>query len=247
LPSSNDTIPQIGPRELLLAGFGWFPFFRRRSLKLAGAKFRIVRHGSAPRRYLHIHGNEQTARDVLHELIRKYKGTAFFIEGNERNVPIRSGWIDPNRMFSRAGAEKSLKSLDPSWNDAQIAVALDELDRGRERLLKAILPAPGALLIAVHNNLEGYAIQDEIPISDEVSLKQPDHPHEFFLCSEPADFAKLAASPYNVVLQNHPKGDDDGSLSRVCARRGLRYLNLECEIGKKAEQVARLEWAEKNL
>lgn len=150
-------------------------------------------------------------------------------------------------MFTREGAERNLRALNPTWTAAQVDAALDLLDRGRERLLKEILPRPGALLIAVHNNAQGYSVREEIPISDKTSLPRAEDPHEFFLCTQPPDFAKLSASPYNVVLQNQPKGQEDGSLSRLTARRGLRYVNLECGVGKLALQTEMLEWAEKNL
>lgn len=241
---SYDSTNTLHRRELLLGAFG---FFRRTTISLADARFRIVRNGGSPRRYIHIHGNEPTAREVLSAHMRRHSGTAFFIEGNERNVRIGSGLLDPNRMFTREGADRNLRTLNPAWTSAQIDAALDQLDDARERLLKEILPRSGALLIAVHNNAQGYSVKDEIPISDQVSVRRAESPHEFFLCTQPADFHKLAASPYNVVLQNQPKGPEDGSLSRLAARRGLRYVNLECGIGKAAIQTEMLEWAAKNL
>ena len=35
-----------------------------------------------------------------------------------------------------------------------------------------------------------------------------------------------------VVLQSGLKGEEDGSLSRTCARLGVRYVNLEVGAGK---------------
>src|SRR5205085_11333392 len=134
--------------------------------------------------------------------------------------------IDPNRLFSRAGADASLKRLNPDLTPDRLEAALATLDRGRERLVHALLPPRGGLLVALHNNSEGYSVKDEVPISEETSLRQPDDPHAFFLCTDARDFAVLKSSPYNVVLQHAPK-DDDGSLSRLAAARGVRYVNLE--------------------
>ena len=43
---------------------GWLPFFRPKHVSLAGARYRIIRNGHSRRRYLLIHGNEETARTV---------------------------------------------------------------------------------------------------------------------------------------------------------------------------------------
>jgi hypothetical protein len=230
-------------REFLAAGF--LPLFWRRShVKMAGISFRIVRHGSSPHRYLHIHGNETTARQVLME---QMKGVALFIESDTRNVPIEGGQIDPNRMFSREGAAKSLKALNPAWSDAQISNAAIALERDRHKFLHVIVPPKGGRIVALHNNSNGYSVESEIAISDRTSLKDAANPHEFFLATDPADFEKLAQSPFNVVLQNTAPKDDDGSLSRLAARMGIRYVNLECALGKIERQRELLGWLEMNL
>jgi len=233
-------------RRQLLA-FGWFPFFRPKRVGLAGASFRIVRNGSSTRRYLVIHGDEETAHQVLERFIESHEGTAFIIEARTRNVPLSGGALDPNRMFSRAGADANLKSLNPGWTPQQLESALATLDAGRERLVRALLPPSGGLLVAVHNNSEEYSVNDEVPISDSVSLREPGNPHAFFLCTDPADFSALAKSPYNVVLQQKKPQDDDGSLSRLAARRGVRYVNLEVRKGNSDRQLEMLRWLDWNL
>lgn len=234
-------------RFLALSIFGWIPFFRRAHISLAGARFRVIRNGHAPRRYLLIHGNEETARQVLTRHIETHDGIAFIIENHTRNVTIDSGQIDPNRMFSRIGAEISLKNLNPDMPPDRIAAALDLLDRHREGLVRALLPPAGGLLVALHNNSEGYSVLDEQPISDQVSMREPNDPHAFFLCTDPKDFRILATSPYNVVLQQHGPTQDDGSLSRLAASRGVRYVNLEVRLGNAARQKEMLDWLEWNL
>ena len=112
--------------------------------------------------------------------------------------------------------------------------------------MHALLPPRGGLLVALHNNSEGYSVKDEVPISEETSLRQPDDPHAFFLCTDARDFAVLKSSPYNVVLQHAPK-DDDGSLSRLAAARGVRYVNLEVALGSADRQREMLRWMEWNL
>lgn len=218
---------------------------RRR--QLAGIEFDIIEHRPGPRRYLLIHGNEQTARDTLLAHMPGRPGRALLVTGSSRHVPLRGLQLDPNRMFSRAGAQRNLHLLNPHVPASRISAALDWLDRRRPTLLQPLLPPPGGLLIALHNNSSGYSVESEIGISQSVSLPTRGTPYDFILATHPADFDRLAASPFNVVLQHQPAGEDDGSLSRLCAARSIRYLNIEARLGHAAEQRAMLDWIEENL
>jgi hypothetical protein len=234
-------------REFLIAA-GFLPFFSRHDrVSMAGVRFRIVHRGSSPHRYLHIHGNETTARDVLTEQVNAHGGTALFIQSNERYVPLRDGRIDPNRMFSTEGASRNLRLLNPRWSEAQIANGALALSKDRHKFLKAIRPPAGGRIVALHNNSSGYSVESEVAISDKTSLKDANNPHEFFLATDPRDYEKLATSPFNVVLQNTAPKDDDGSLSRLATKLGIRYINLECGLGKIERQRELLGWLEENL
>jgi len=222
-------------------------FARADRLTMAGIPFKIVRGKMSPHRYLHIHGDESTARQVFMETIAARGGIGLDIVSETRAVPILGGTIDPNRMFSREGAVRSLKRLNKDWNDTQIAAAADLLDRERHKFLKAIKPPKGGRIVALHNNANGYSVEAEIEASDKTSLKDAKNPHEFFLATDPRDYEKLAASPFNVVLQHKPAAEDDGSLSRLAAKLGIRYINLECAIGKLDRQRELLGWLEKEL
>ena len=101
--------------------------------------------------------------------------------------------------------------------------------------------------MALHNNGEGYSVADEQPISDAGSIREPGNPHAFLLCTDEGDFRKLSTSPYNVVLQNKAPKEDDGSLSRLAAARGVRYVNLEVGLGHAGRQKEMLDWVEWNL
>src|SRR5580698_3641665 len=234
-------------REFLLAA-GLLPFFARHDrVKMAGIRFRVVHRGNSPHRYLHIHGNETTARDVVMEQVNAHGGTALLIQSDARYVSLRSGRIDPNRMFSREGAEKNLRLLNRNWSEAQIENGALALDKDRHKFLKAIRPPAGGRIVALHNNSSGYSVEAEVAISDKTSLQDGSNPHEFFLATDPRDFEVLATSPFNVVLQNMAPKDDDGSLSRLAARLGIRYINLECGLGKIERQRELLAWLEQRL
>jgi len=239
--------PGLSRRELLAASvFGWLPLLQPKHIALAGARFGILRNGSSPHRYLLIHGDEETARQVLVRHMQAHQGAAYLIENHTRHVAIEGGKLDPNRMFSRVGAEANLKKLNPEWPPERIQAALDLLDRRREKLVRTLEPPPGGLTIALHNNAGGYSVRSEEASSDARSLREPANPHAFFLCTSPTDFRILSASPYNVVLQQNPQ-PDDGSLSRLAAKRGFRYVNLEVALGETTRQREMLDWIEWNL
>ncbi len=238
----------MNSRREFLIGAALLPFFGRYDrVKVAGIPFRILHRGKSPHRYLHIHGNETTAREVLTEQVKARGGTALLVQSDRRYVPLRGGRIDPNRMFSREGASKSLKALNPEWSEAQIADGALALERDRQRFLHAILPPKGGRIVALHNNSNGYSVESEVAISEKTSLMDASNPHEFFLATDPGDYEKLAASPFNVVLQNTAPKEDDGSLSRLAARMGVRYVNLECALGKIERQRELLRWLEEHL
>jgi hypothetical protein len=235
---------QIERRSILL---GWLPglFHHPPIIHLGGIEFRELRYGHSPRRYLVIHGDEDTARDVLSTYMNDHAGVAYIVTGKTREVLIQDAKLDPNRMFSREGAERSLRTLNPNIDVEKLVEVLDFLDDHREKLLKHLLPRKDSRLFAMHNNRD-YSVQDELASSDQTSIKQPAQPRNFFLCTDPNDFDTLKQSPYNVVLQTKPD-PDDGSLSRLCARRRLRYINLECAIGEYEAQLERVHWLDDHL
>lgn len=248
--SRRELLALGGVGAVLVSPFRHLPWWEPKEVSIAGARFEIVRsklkHQPSRRRYVLIHGDEQTARELLLKHMQTHSGIAFAVESQTRNIPIEAGQIDPNRMFSRRGATVSLESLNPKWTPAQVDAALDLLDREREPFLDTILPTEGALMVALHNNKE-YSFSEEAPASDQNTQNQPNDLHAFFLCTDPADYKLLAASPFNVVLQQYMRAPDDGSLSRRAAARRLRYLNLEVKAGDDARQQEMLDWVEKNL
>jgi hypothetical protein len=239
---------QVSSRREFLVAAGFLPFFGRHDrVSMAGVQFSIMKRGSSPHRYLHIHGNETTAREVVIEQVNAHGGKAFLIQSDTRYVPLGDGRIDPNRMFSIEGASRNLRTLNPAWSEAQIANGALALARDRHKFLKAIRPPRGGRIVALHNNSSGYSVESEIAISDRTSLNDAKNPHEFFLATDPKDFEVLAKSPFNVVLQNTAPKDDDGSLSRLATKLGIRYVNLECGLGKFERQRELLGWLEGNL
>lgn len=52
---------------------------------------------------------------MLTRHILAHEGIAYLIENHTRDVAIEGGKLDPNRMFSRVGAEANLKRLNRDW------------------------------------------------------------------------------------------------------------------------------------
>lgn len=229
----------LSRRSLLLSALS-------RPLSIGGIRFFVEKNGRSRRRYLHIHGNESTARDLLRDHLKSHKGTFFFVDSQTRHVPVGACLIDPNRMFTALGAARSLKRINPSASPAQIDAALALLAHDRERFLRAVIPPPGGLLIALHNNSEGYNVQDEIPTSDQVHLPDPDHPRDFVLATNEEDFHRASRGSFNIVLQKSVRSDD-GSFSVLAASRGIRYINVEAALGNYSKQKEILDFLESVL
>jgi hypothetical protein len=234
-------------RRTFLAAAAALPWSRPDHLTVGEVRFLAIRRGKSNRRYFHVHGNEHTAREVLAAHMQTATGTAWLVENQQRNIRVMGGLVDPNRMFSKEGALKSVRRLNPLWGEARVQDAVDLLLKQTRPLIRELMPPDGGVLIALHNNSAGYSVRSEVPISDRTSLPDEVNPHEFFLCTSPADFEKISAGPYNVVLQQKAPPSDDGSLSRLCASRGVRYVNLEASLGKTERQREMLEWLEARL
>jgi len=213
----------------------------------SGIRFRQLSHGKSSRRYLWIHENETTAGSVLAAHMKRFNGKAWLVQSPTRVIKTLTLQFDPNRMFNDDGLDKNLRRLNPQASQAERAQVIRTVAKDREKFLAEITPPGDGLLIVLHNNARGYSVNDEIPISAAVSLKAPGEPNDFFLCTRRSDFDKIQSSPYNAVLQDEPRGDEDGSLSRTMGRRYVRYINLETAIGRADKQREMIEWLESNL
>lgn len=218
-----------------------------RTKKYCGIRFHSISKGRSARRYFWIHGDETTARDVLRAHMRTFRGRALLVDNPARTIQAGTLEFDPNRMFTEAGLERNLVRLNPEASEAERRRVHTMVAKDREKLLRALMPPANGLLTAVHNNSRGYSVKDEIEISNDVSIPAPGEPNEFMLCTNVNDFTLLRRSPFNVVLQNEAKGEEDGSLSRLAAARRIRYVNIEAAKGRDSAQRAMLEWVETHL
>ena len=216
-------------------------------ITFANAKYNIISNGNSSNRYIWLHGDEQTAKMALEYHIKKYKGTAFFIDSETREIPFQSTIIDPNRIFSRTGSYHALRKFKPGWAPGSMKRALDKIDEEREIFLNILMPADDGLLISLHNNFRGYNVYKEKGKSQKVSIKANQNPRDFIICTNENDYNKLSSGPYNVVLQNKLPDKDDGSLSWESLRRNVRYINVETRLGYLSKQKKMLKFIEDSL
>ena len=131
--------------------------------------FKVVQKGTSDRRYIWLHGDEQTAKMALENHMSSNQGIAYFINNNKREVYISDGMIDPNRIFSSIGAKKNIHKYNPQWSTKKRNTILKTMDQDRENFLETIFPKNGEVVIALHNNFKGYNVNQELSKSDTVS------------------------------------------------------------------------------
>lgn len=217
------------------------------SIFFSNIEFRIVKNGLSAHHYIWIHGDEKTAEMALNHHLKHYPGKVFFIQSEHREVSVAGTIVDPNRLFSRKGAESALRKFKPNWNQDDLSIVLDKLDAARQPFLHSLFPPDCGLLIAVHNNFRGYNIKKEFPVTRLKSIKTNQNLRDFILCTDEEDFHRLSDGPFNVILQDEMPDEDNGSLSWAAIRNGVRYINIETRLGWLSQQKKMLRFVEDSL
>ena len=198
--------------------------------------------GQGGLRYLNLHENEQTAVQAAAALLRQRPGMLIELcSRGRRVVSFRDGLrplaFDPNRIFTDAGIEQTLRrhaSLTPAARQALRAL--------RDRVLALLDGPPEQPVVALHNNRGGrYSILQYRPGGDHAADARalaihPDQaPPDFFVVTREHLFERLRDQGFNVVLQSD-QPTDDGSLSVWFARQRRAYVNVEAQHGHLAQQ-----------
>ena len=100
----------------LLASIYIFAVSENDKAQIAGIQFKVIQNGDSDRRYIWLHGDEQTARMALENHMKRYKGKAFLVQGILRESEFFGGIIDPNRIFSSDGAQANIQKYNPRWS-----------------------------------------------------------------------------------------------------------------------------------
>lgn len=202
---------------------------------------------NAPHIFINLHENERTSVCAARALLAaRHDSRLIVLRGQgHRHVVFWIGLqpylFDPNRIFSDAGIEDTLRYHGAYSSAAHAAVA-----RLRDTIMAALQPDRTALIVALHNNGIGrYTIDSYQPGGTLAAQAQAVHRNpdadagDFFLVSHPSACTLLRDSGHSVVLQQ-PDSDDDGSLSqRFMAARPL-YINAEARHGHVHEQYQML-------
>lgn len=209
------------------------------------------RHDEGGILLLNVHENEQTALQVMYEKGKSDSLPFLFLHqaGQRRifysvNDSVHS--VDPNRIFSEVGIEKSLEdSMYCTSAGVRLAVQLAHsvLRRvqGRE------------WVVTLHNNTdENYSIlsyaeggEEEMNAQD-ILIMQDEDPDDFILTTSKPLFDKLKNARVNIVLQSQ-NPVDDGSLSVYCEEHQIPYVNIEAEHGHLAKQQRLLDLVLKSI
>lgn len=197
--------------------------------------------------YVNLHDDENTSVEAGLEALEHSGGRLVELRhGGPRNVTFALGGkeyrVDPNRIFTPAGARATLERL--SRYDEGAARAVGQFAEG---LLGAYQLDRVDAVIALHNNTEGgysalsYAKGGDLARdAEDVFTREGSDPDDFFFVTERPIFEALKRGGYNVVLQDNRSVTDDGSLSVYCGRAGVRYINVEAQQGHREEQARML-------
>ncbi len=164
--------------------------------------------------------------------------------------------FDPNRMFTDAGIEATLKAQGKQYSAEAHAVVAKFARTVLEHVGKGL--GQGKPIVALHNNsngsysLESYEQGGEYAKEAKAVYRNPKmDTDDFFFVTTEDFFGALKARGLNVVLQDNEAVTDDGSLSVLAAKQGVPYVNAEAEedgaVGHDTVQAAMLRILEKVL
>jgi hypothetical protein len=193
---------------------------------------------------VHVHEDENTAVQAATEFLDS-TGKGCFVtlkHGMGRNISFNIGeakyTFDPNRIYTENGRIATLKRFGQSSDSAFQAITR------LSALFTSSYIDGNRLIVALHNNTNegGLTIksyQNGGAYANDASMvfvnKSQDVDDFFYTTSEQA-FVFFKSLGFNVLLQNNDTVTDDGSLSVYAGLKGMDYINIEAEHGKKEQQ-----------
>ena len=204
-------------------------------------------YGNAPAPFfVHLHHNEITADSAAQYFLQRAGGMMISVQNDRER--LMQFWLagvryqfDPNRIFTPAGAERSLRRLGPF-----ASAALASVLRFSDSLL-SLLP-DSIPLITVHNNTHGaYSLRSYLPDGElareaaDVFLNAEMDDDDFVLTTDAKLFSALRNRGINAVLQKNDDAADDGSMGYLFSKMGRSYTNVEAEHGHLEEQLRMLQ------
>lgn len=219
------------------------------TLKLGESEFQaIVNRGKTLKPvYFNMHDDENTSVEAAKWVADKIGGTVIELKhsGNRLinfQLKNKSYKIDPNRIFTSVGINKTLKNYGGTSPEAEA-----EVDKFAKKLIADFLKQTDTI-IALHNNTNNeYSAKSYEKGGDfekdaaQVFINPANDIDDFFFVTEEKHFNKIKEKGFNVILQDNKNVTDDGSLSVYCGNEKITYINIEAEHGHRAEQVKMLE------
>ena len=194
------------------------------------------------------HENERTAREAaLSILAERNRGCLLTLaHGGSRRVSFSQNGVrvnfDPNRIFSEAGREATLKQNGDAVEAEQTVASF-----ANYLLSRYLIKAP--VVLAVHNNTDGgidirsYLNGRLAGKNVQVFINSQRDPDDYFFTVDAQAFAFFKSRGFNVVQQDNDTVPDDGSFSVYAAQHKIGYLNAEAQVGHLAEQREMLQVA----
>jgi hypothetical protein len=208
--------------------------------------------------YFSMHDDENTAVAATMGALRRRGGRLVEVRHTgERNLTFELNGnayaFDPNRIFSDAGAEATLRDQG-AFSEAALEAARAFSGCLLEEVGFQMLREQGGPIVTVHNNKVGsYSAEsygrggEHEREAERMRAKRETAPDDFFFVTEPRHYRLLQGGPFHVVLQDNAAMTDDGSLSVHAAQKGLPYINVEARRGHLREQIDMLAYLNERL
>ena len=192
--------------------------------------------------YVNLHDDENTSVRAVRRVLDSIGGRLIeFRHSGERNIQFKIGSsqyeFDPNRIFTKFGADESLKTYSHSSNRAlKLVTGL------AQRMVDSLNQK---MIVTLHNNSDekysSLSYLDEYKNDAAAVFINPDRdPDDFFFVTTRELFRKFRALGFNTVLQNNNTMTDDGSLSVLAGRQKIPYINVEAQHGHLEMQIEML-------
>ena len=212
------------------------------ALELGGTHVELVAHRSDKPGYFfyNMHDNENTGVEATAKQVRKRGGVLYELKHTgERYIEFDCDslhyMIDPNRIYTDTGI---CRELDRSA--VRDTVVFDMVRSFAELLISLMKLDDQQLVLTLHNNTDdNYYMLSYVPgavyETDAEAVYNGKHkdPDQFYFVTSARLYGLLTPTKFNVVVQNNANVTDDGSLSVYCGQRGIEYVNVEAQHGKK--------------
>lgn len=197
--------------------------------------------------FVNVHDNENTSVKAAEYYLKEVGGRLINIENNgERfiNFSYKGEYFsfDPNRIFSSAGIDSTVKLLSSQYNPAAATLVADFA----ARLISDFIDSTN-LIVSLHNNRDSslsiISYKNDHKINKDLGqifINPAMDADDFILTTDTSLFKRIKAKNINVFFENADVIKDDGSLSVYAARHNIPYLNVEAQHEHLEEQVAML-------